>query len=384
MIVVSASEKYLENLKDKFSNVRIYRPGFANYVYELTDFIAANTPNYGIVAYLSWCYGNLIRSFIADRPELDQEILKCSLSLIFSLLFEPDVALCFICNLGLGGFTREFIEACLPVSKSVMILADIMANVTYYYKEVDDAIIKSFEGFEITDDLNHTVAAKLTEILNSNYEKSKFFSFDFYLPSNLVSTNFNYVKDELLPYDIPERDLNISQYCTTIISANSAGNMEAMYFNPNLPGIKQGFEENSEYPESIIMAANFLANTIKCYNDFYDKINDYLATKSYISTLDNLDDDTEIAKLRNAYALMITQQIIIRDGSEKFYVAIDYRSIKKILPEYSGINFWVYVSLDEALIIDNHNRIVKVLYQEEKIDEKVRTKQLRKKEKIVY
>lgn len=384
MIVVSASEKCLENLKDKFSNVRIYRPGFANYVYELTDFIAANTPNYGIVTPIARYYRNLIRIFLADRPELDQEILKCSLSLIFSLLFEPDVALCFIGNLGLGRFTREFIEACLPVSKSVMILADIMANVTYYYKEVDEAIIKSFEGFEITDDLNHTVAAKLAEILNSNYEKSKFFSFDFYLPSNLVSANFNYVKDELLPYDIPERDLNISQYCTTIISANSAGNMETMYFNPNLPGIKQGFEENSEYPESIIMAANFLANTIKCYNDFYDKINDYLATKSYISTLDNLDDDTEIARLRNAYALMITQQIIIRDGSEKFYVAIDYRSIKKILPEYSGINFWVYVSLDEALIIDNHNHIVKVLYQEEKIDEKVRTKQLRKKEKIVY
>ena len=382
--MVPASNKYIDNLKDKFSNVRIYRPGFANYVYELTDFIAANTPDYGPVALTARYYRNLIRTFLADRPELDQEILKCSLSLIFSLLFEPDVALFFILNLGLGEFTREFIEACLPVSKSVMILADIMANVTYYYKEVDGAIIKSFEGFEITDDLNHTVAAKLTEILNGNSEKSKFFSFDFYLPSNLVSANFNHVKDELLPYDIPERDLNISQYCTTIISSNSAGNMETMYFNPNLPGIKQGFEENSEYPESIIMAANFLANAIKCYNDFYDKINDYLATKSYISTLDNLDDDTEIAKLRNAYALMITQQIIIRDGSEKFYVAIDYRSIKKILPEYHGINFWVYVSLDEALIIDNYNRIVKVLYQEEKIDEKVRTKQLRKKENIEY
>lgn len=382
--MVPASNKYIDNLKDKFSNVRIYRPGFANYVYELTDFIAANTPDYGPVARTAQYYRNLIRTFLADRPELDQEILKCSLSLIFSLLFEPDVALFFILNLGLGEFTREFIEACLPVSKSVMILADIMANVTYYYKEVDGAIIKSFEGFEITDDLNHTVAAKLAEILNGNSEKSKFFSFDFYLPSNLVSANFNHVKDELLPYDIPARDLNISQYCTTIISSNSAGNMETMYFNPNLPGIKQGFEENSEYPESIIMAANFLANTIKCYNDFYDKINDYLATKSYISTLDNLDDDTEIAKLRNAYALMITQQIIIRDGSEKFYVAIDYRSIKEILPEYPGINFWVYVSLDEALIIDNYNRIVKVLYQEEKIDEKVRTKQLRKKENIEY
>lgn len=382
--MVPASNKYIDNLKDKFSNVRIYRPGFANYVYELTDFIAANTPDYGPVALAARYYRNLIRTFLADRPELDQEILKCSLSLIFSLLFEPDVALFFILNLGLGEFTREFIEACLPVSKSVMILADIMANVTYYYKEVDGAIIKSFEGFEITDDLNHTVAAKLAEILNGNSEKSKFFSFDFYLPSNLVSANFNHVKDELLPYDIPERDLNISQYCTTIISSNSAGNMETMYFNPNLPGIKQGFEENSKYPDSIIMAANFLANAIKCYNDFYDKINDYLATKSYISTLDNLDDDTEIAKLRNAYALMITQQIIIRDGSEKFYVAIDYRSIKKILPEYPGINFWVYVSLDEALIIDNYNRIVKVLYQEEKIDEKVRTKQLRKKENIEY
>lgn len=382
--MVPASNKYIDNLKDKFSNVRIYRPGFANYVYELTDFIAANTPDYGPVALTARYYRNLIRTFLSDRPELDQEILKCSLSLIFSLLFEPDVALFFILNLGLGEFTREFIEACLPVSKSVMILADIMANVTYYYKEVDGAIIKSFEGFEITDDLNHTVAAKLAEILNGNSEKSKFFSFDFYLPSNLVSANFNHVKDELLPYDIPERDLNISQYCTTIISSNSAGNMETMYFNPNLPGIKQGFEENSKYPDSIIMAANFLANTIKCYNDFYDKINDYLATKSYISTLDNLDDDTEIAKLRNAYALMITQQIIIRDGSEKFYVAIDYRSIKKILPEYPGINFWVYVSLDEALIIDNYNRIVKVLYQEEKIDEKVRTKQLRKKENIEY
>lgn len=382
--MVPASNKYIDNLKYKFSNVRIYRPGLWDYTYELTDFIAANTPDYGPVALTAQYYRNLIRTFLADRPELDQEILKCSLSIIFSLLFEPDVALFFILNLGLGEFTREFIEACLPVSKSVMILADIMANVTYYYKEVDGAIIKSFEGFEITDDLNHIVAAKLAEILNGNYEKSKFFSFDFYLPSNLVSANFNHVKDELLPYDIPERDLNISQYCTTIISSNSAGNMETMYFNPNLPGIKQGFEENSEYPESIIMAANFLANAIKCYNDFYDKINDYLATKSYISTLDNLDDDTEIAKLRNAYALMITQQIIIRDGSEKFYVAIDYRSIKKILPEYPGINFWVYVSLDEALIIDNYNRIVKVLYQEEKIDEKVRTKQLRKKENIEY
>ena len=140
--MVPASNKYIDNLKDKFSNVRIYRPGFANYVYELTDFIAANTPDYGPVALTARYYRNLIRTFLADRPKLDQEILKCSLSLIFSLLFEPDVALFFILNLGLGEFTREFIEACLPVSKSVMILADIMANVTYYYKEVDGAIIK--------------------------------------------------------------------------------------------------------------------------------------------------------------------------------------------------------------------------------------------------
>lgn len=383
--MVPAPNKFIDNLKDKFSNVRIYRPGLWDYTYELTDFIAANTPDYGAVASLSWYYRNLIRSFIANRPELDQEILKDSLSLIFSLLFEPDVAWCFIDNLGLVRFTKEFVEACLPVSKSVMALADIMANVTYYYKEADDAIIKSFAGFEITDNLNHTVAAKLTEKLNAVYEKREFFSFDFYLASNIIAFyQLDYTRDELLPYDIPERDLNISQYCTTLTSSNSAGNMQMMYLNPNVPGIKHGFEEDGKYSESIIMAANFLANAIKCYNGSCDKIRDYLSSKSYNSNLDDFNDDTEIAKLRRAYALMITKQIINRDGSEKFYVGIDYKSIKGLLPEYAGISFWVYASLDEAFIIDDYNRIVEVLYQEEKIEENVRTKQLRKKEKIVY
>ena len=72
--MVPASNKYIDNLKDKFSNVRIYRPGFANYVYELTDFIAANTPDYGPVAPTARYYRNLIRTILADRPELDQEI----------------------------------------------------------------------------------------------------------------------------------------------------------------------------------------------------------------------------------------------------------------------------------------------------------------------
>lgn len=383
--MVPASNKYIDNLKDKFSNVRIYRPGLWDYTYELTDFIAANTPDYGVVAPLSWYYGNLIRSFIADRPELDQEILKDSLSLIFSLLFEPDIALCFIGNLGLIRFTRESVEACLPISNSVMTLADIMANVTYYYKEADDAIIKSFAGFEITDNLNHTVAAKLMDELNMVYEKSKFFSFDFYLANNMTELlQFDLVKDELLHYDIPARDLNISQYCTTLASANSAGNMQMIYLNPNVPGIKQGFEEDGKYSESIIMAANFLTNAIKCYNDSCKKIRDYLSSKSYIRNFDNIYDDTEIAKLREAYAIMITKKIICNDGARKFYVGIDYKSIKEILPEYAGINFRVYASLDEAFIINDYNRIVKVLYQEEKIEENVRTKQLRKKEKIVY
>lgn len=94
-------------------------------------------------------------------------------------------------------------------------------------------------------------------------------------------------------------------------------------------------------------------------------------------------DGSDILRLRKAYALMIAKRIMSNVGSARFYVVINHKPIKYLMPCCNEIIFETYVSLDEVLII-NKNNIIQVLYQEENIEDNVNTKKLRKKENILY
>lgn len=74
------------------------------------------------------------------------------------MIFEPDVALYFIKCFEFEAYGQDFVEFCLPVSKSVIALADIMKNITYNYKKADDAILNSFNGFKLKNNLNLLLA----------------------------------------------------------------------------------------------------------------------------------------------------------------------------------------------------------------------------------